>query len=152
MARCVSIGRSPTHTSPGPTVGFDPGRFREIATEITAHLTGLGLTPTSVIPISARNGDGVTRRTSSTAWHTGPTVLEALDAFSPAVKPSELLEKSLARITRLDGMVHAFLRTAEASARVAARPSRPWIARRLARASRAASAMHHCRAKRCQVR
>src|SRR5713101_6297989 len=38
-------------------VGFDQDRFREIETEITSHLVSLGLTPTSVIPISARNGD-----------------------------------------------------------------------------------------------
>jgi phosphoadenylyl-sulfate reductase (thioredoxin) len=71
-------------------VGFDEVRFHEIETEISSHLVGLGLTPTSVIPISARNGDGVARHTSSTAWHAGPTVLEALDAFSPARRPSEL--------------------------------------------------------------
>src|ERR1700694_4587430 len=70
-------------------VDFDEGRFREIEAEITSHLAGVGLTPTSVIPISARNGDGVARRTPSTAWHRGPTVLEALDAFSPARKPAD---------------------------------------------------------------
>src|ERR1700730_10255523 len=32
-------------------VGFDEGRFKEIATEITSLLAGVGLTPTSVIPI-----------------------------------------------------------------------------------------------------
>jgi thioredoxin-dependent adenylylsulfate APS reductase len=71
-------------------VGFDEGRFKEIEAEISSHLAGVGLTPTSVIPISARNGDGVARRTPSTAWHKGPTVLEALDAFSPARKPADL--------------------------------------------------------------
>jgi phosphoadenylyl-sulfate reductase (thioredoxin) len=71
-------------------VGFNQGRFREIEAEIGAHLVDLGLRPTSVIPISARNGDGVMRRTPSIAWHDGPTVLDALDAFSPALRPSDL--------------------------------------------------------------
>jgi bifunctional enzyme CysN/CysC len=71
-------------------IDFDQRRFHAIETEITSHLTGLGLTPTSIIPISARNGDGVTRRTPPIAWHEGPTVLEALDAFAPARKRSEL--------------------------------------------------------------
>ena len=71
-------------------VGFDAGKFREIESEIAAHLAGLGLTPTAIIPISARNGDGVTRHTSSTAWYRGPTVLSALDAFSPARQPHDL--------------------------------------------------------------
>ena len=38
-----------------------------------------------------------------------------------AVKPSDLLEASLARISRLDGKLHAFLRLAEAPARASAR-------------------------------
>jgi len=72
-------------------VGFDAVRFREIEAEISAHLAGLGLTPTAVIPISARNGDGVARHTASTAWHAGPTVLAALDAFTPARPPADRL-------------------------------------------------------------
>ena len=71
-------------------VGFDAGKFREIESEIAAHLAGLGLTPTAIIPISARNGDGVARHTSSTAWYRGPTVLAALDAFSPARSGADL--------------------------------------------------------------
>jgi thioredoxin-dependent adenylylsulfate APS reductase len=71
-------------------IGFDAAAFRAIEVEITAHLAGLGLTPTTVIPISARNGDGVARHTQATAWHTGPTVLEALDAFAPARTPRDL--------------------------------------------------------------
>jgi sulfate adenylyltransferase large subunit/thioredoxin-dependent adenylylsulfate APS reductase len=71
-------------------VGFAPARFEEIRAEIVDHLESLGVTPTAVIPISARNGDGVARRTSSIAWHGGPTVLEALDAFSPARTAREL--------------------------------------------------------------
>ena len=71
-------------------VGFDAARFREIEAEIAAHLAGLGLTPTAVIPVSARNGDGVARHTASTAWYAGPTVLAALDAFAPALPPSDL--------------------------------------------------------------
>jgi bifunctional enzyme CysN/CysC len=71
-------------------IGFDATRFREIEAEISGHLAGLGLTPTAVIPISARNGDGVARHTPATAWHEGPTVLEALDAFLPARAPADL--------------------------------------------------------------
>src|ERR1700716_3981150 len=71
-------------------IGFDATRFREIEAEISGHLSGLGLTPTAVIPISARNGDGVARHTPATAWHEGPTVLEALDAFSLARAPADL--------------------------------------------------------------
>ncbi|MGO4715883.1 adenylyl-sulfate kinase [Bradyrhizobium sp. 2TAF24] len=71
-------------------VDFSQSRFDEISREITAHLTGLGVTPTAIIPISAREGDGVAARTPSIAWYAGPTVVEALDALTPARRLDEL--------------------------------------------------------------
>jgi bifunctional enzyme CysN/CysC len=71
-------------------VNFDEGRFRDIETEISTHLVNLGLTPTAVIPISARDGDGVARRTELIGWYGGPTVVETLDGFMPARQPDEL--------------------------------------------------------------
>src|SRR6201994_2720477 len=71
-------------------VDFAQARFDEISAEITAHLTGLGVTPSAVIPISARDGDGVTERTPRIGWYNGPTVVEALDALEPA-RPLEAL-------------------------------------------------------------
>ena len=61
-------------------VDYSAARFEDIR----AELAGLGLKPAAVIPISARHGDGVTRRTAPIAWYDGPTVLEALDSFVPA--------------------------------------------------------------------
>lgn len=65
-------------------VDYDDDRFREINAEITAHLDGFGLKPAAVIPISARHGDGVVERTAAIDWYRGPTVIEALDRFTPA--------------------------------------------------------------------
>jgi bifunctional enzyme CysN/CysC len=65
-------------------VAFAASRFDEISAEISAHLTGLGIAPTAIIPISARDGDGVTVTTSRMSWYDGPTVVEALDALAPA--------------------------------------------------------------------
>src|SRR5258708_6426926 len=71
-------------------VDFSAARFKSISDEISAHLTGLGVTPTAVIPISARDGDGVAERTPATQWYGGPTVVEALDSLEPA-RPLEAL-------------------------------------------------------------
>ena len=71
-------------------VEFSAARFAEISDEITAHLTGLGVTPLAVVPISARDGDGVAERTPRTSWYHGPTVVEALDALEPARPPEQL--------------------------------------------------------------
>ena len=71
-------------------VDFSAARFNDISDEISAHLIGLGVTPTAVIPISARDGDGVAERTANIAWYHGPTVVEALDALTPARPLDEL--------------------------------------------------------------
>jgi bifunctional enzyme CysN/CysC len=71
-------------------VDFSAARFDEINQEISTHLIGLGVTPTAVIPISARDGDGVAERTPRIGWYSGPTVVEALDALEPA-RPLEQL-------------------------------------------------------------
>jgi sulfate adenylyltransferase large subunit/phosphoadenylyl-sulfate reductase (thioredoxin) len=71
-------------------VGFSESRFQEIEAAIARHLSSFGLTATAIIPVSARNGDGVVHRTASIAWHTGPTVLEVLDRFSPAKHAADL--------------------------------------------------------------
>jgi bifunctional enzyme CysN/CysC len=65
-------------------VDFASARFKEISVEISAHLNGLGVTPSAIIPISARDGDGVTVTTSRMDWYRGPTVVEALDTLAPA--------------------------------------------------------------------
>jgi bifunctional enzyme CysN/CysC len=71
-------------------VDFSAARFQEISDEISAHLIGLGVTPSAVIPISARDGDGVAERTPRIQWYSGPTVVEALDQLTPAAALDQL--------------------------------------------------------------
>src|SRR6201986_1006396 len=71
-------------------VDFSAARFAAISDEISAHLTGLGVNPAAIIPISARDGDGVAAHTPRIGWYDGPTVVEALDALEPA-RPLEAL-------------------------------------------------------------
>src|SRR5579862_7522150 len=71
-------------------VDFSAARFAEIRDEISTHLTGLGVTPLAVIPISARDGDGVTALSPRIRWYDGPTVVDALDALDAARPPEQL--------------------------------------------------------------
>jgi bifunctional enzyme CysN/CysC len=71
-------------------VDFSAARFQEISNEISAHLIALGVKPSAVVPVSARDGDGVAEHTPRIDWYKGPTVVEALDALEPA-RPLEQL-------------------------------------------------------------
>ena len=61
-------------------VDFDQGRFDEVASELQQMATRLGGADLSVIPIAAKLGDNVVHRSENTPWHTGPTLLEYLEA------------------------------------------------------------------------
>lgn len=64
-------------------VDFAQTRFREVADEVTTFLSGIASESTYMVPISARRGDNVARRSQALPWYEGPTVLEALDRFRP---------------------------------------------------------------------
>src|SRR5262245_23885895 len=90
LLHLLGVGQVAVVVNKMDRVDFSPSRFKEISEEISAHLTGLGVTPSAVIPISARDGDGVAKRTPRIGWYDGPTVVEALDALEPA-RPLEAL-------------------------------------------------------------
>ena len=62
-------------------VDFSQARFDEVSKEITDYLASIGATPLVIVPISAREGDNIARRSDRTPWYDGPTVLSALDGF-----------------------------------------------------------------------
>jgi len=64
-------------------IDYDAGRVRGIETAIIHDLKSFGLTPADVIPVSARHGEGLTRRATTAEWYR-PTLIEALGQLSPA--------------------------------------------------------------------
>ena len=66
------------------SVDYSEARFRVVSEEIRSYLGDIGVTPTHIVPISARQGINVAVRSDKTPWYDGPTVLEILDAFQPA--------------------------------------------------------------------
>jgi bifunctional enzyme CysN/CysC len=62
-------------------VNFDQKVFEAIRQEYSAFLAAQGVTPKTFIPVAALQGANIAVRAAETAWYTGPTVLEQLDAF-----------------------------------------------------------------------
>ncbi len=62
-------------------VGYDAERFGAVAESCRAYLRSIGVEPAGFVPMSAREGDNVARRSTRMHWYQGPTVLEALDRF-----------------------------------------------------------------------
>ena len=70
-------------------VGFDERCFEEIATLFSAFAACLGNPSIRVIPIAARSGDNVTKRSSRMPWYHGPTLLDYLHSVEVTGADSE---------------------------------------------------------------
>jgi bifunctional enzyme CysN/CysC len=62
-------------------VGCRQEAFDAFARELGAFLATIDMTPAAIIPVIGREGDNLAMRSATMSWYTGPTVLEALDAF-----------------------------------------------------------------------
>jgi elongation factor 1-alpha len=62
-------------------VDYDAKRVAERATEMRDHLSPLGFTSVIVIPVSAWEGENLTRRGPRMDWYRGRTLEEALDGL-----------------------------------------------------------------------
>ncbi|NNG46914.1 MAG: elongation factor Tu, partial [Deltaproteobacteria bacterium] len=65
-------------------VGYRRERFRKIEEEIRKFLGSVGIVPSYIVPLSAREGDNIATGSSRMRWYDGPTLLGALDSFSSA--------------------------------------------------------------------
>lgn len=61
-------------------LGWEEERYRAVVDEYAEFLSRLGVTPTSFIPVSAREGDNIVTR-GGADWYDGPTVLEQVERF-----------------------------------------------------------------------
>ena len=85
-------------------VAYSEPLFREIEREYTTFLASLGLEAQRFIPCSARAGENVARRTGDAQpWHSGPTLLEALDQLAVVTAPAgQPLRLSVQDVYRFD--------------------------------------------------
>lgn len=60
-------------------IGFDQSVFHRITAEYQAFAANLGFKSIVPIPMSARYGDNVTRRSDKMNWYAGPTLIEHLE-------------------------------------------------------------------------
>ena len=68
---------------------YSEARFRQIETEYRVWLKSIGVEPTVFVPIAARHGDNIATRSANMPWWSGPTVIEALDAFTATERPPD---------------------------------------------------------------
>ncbi|KZD00014.1 adenylyl-sulfate kinase [Oceanibaculum pacificum] len=70
--------------------GYGEARFRAVEGEIRRYLGSIGVTPSHVVPVSAREGDNIVDRSAAMPWYQGPTVTQALDLCAMPPEAVEL--------------------------------------------------------------
>jgi len=70
-------------------VDWSSERFLEIESELNDYFDAVGIAHGVAIPLSAREGDNVTRRSEHMAWYRGPTVLEAIGGLRSEDPPGD---------------------------------------------------------------
>ena len=79
IARMMGIRHIVLAVNKMDLVEHSRGRFHEIVAEYLKSAESLGFETITPIPMSARFGDNVTKRSEAMEWHDGPTLLEHLE-------------------------------------------------------------------------
>jgi bifunctional enzyme CysN/CysC len=64
-------------------VDYAEDHFNRVERDIREYLDGIGVTPRSVVPLSARDGAGITSFGDEMPWYSGPSILGVFDTFQP---------------------------------------------------------------------
>ena len=63
-------------------IKYSQEKFTKVKKELTTYLTRLEVKVYSSIPISAKNGDNISKNSKKTDWYLGGTVIDVLDGLS----------------------------------------------------------------------
>ncbi len=72
--------------------GYAQARFNEVKAEVEKLLKSVGYKPENIqfVPIASFKGDNVVKPSENMAWHTGSTLLKAMDGLKEPEKPRDL--------------------------------------------------------------
>ncbi|PJB73198.1 MAG: hypothetical protein CO093_01220 [Alphaproteobacteria bacterium CG_4_9_14_3_um_filter_47_13] len=68
-------------------VGHDPEVFEMVSRQVRDYLGSIGLQPTHIVPVSAREGDMISDRGSHMDWYRGKSLTDVLDSFEISLPP-----------------------------------------------------------------
>ena len=66
---------------------YNQERFNQVKADIEKLLKSIGFKDVPIIPISGYKGDNILKQSENMKWYTGPTLIQALDAFKVPDKP-----------------------------------------------------------------
>ena len=84
-------------------VDYGAERFGEVAEEIRSYLESIDVEATYIVPVSANTGENIVSPSPHMSWYQGPSMIAALDHFSPAAPARDLpLRMALQDVYKFD--------------------------------------------------
>lgn len=85
-------------------VGYKEERFEEVKNELLKFLKNINLTPSCIIPISAKKGENIVTNSENMPWYEGLTILLSLDTFkTKSDRNSSPLRMPVQDVYKIDG-------------------------------------------------
>ncbi|MGO9388588.1 MAG: translation elongation factor EF-1 subunit alpha [Methanobacterium sp.] len=92
LARTLGISQLIIAINKMDLAKYDEAKFNALKEEVSALIRTVAYKPKDIdfIPISAFEGDNITKASDNTKWYKGPSLVEALQKLSPPEKPTKL--------------------------------------------------------------
>ncbi len=92
LARTLGINQLIIAVNKMDLVKYDEAKFNELKEEIGNLIKTVAYKPDDIhfIPLSAFEGDNITKPSENTPWYKGPSLVKALDEFTAPEKPTDL--------------------------------------------------------------
>lgn len=92
LARTLGINQLIIGINKMDLVKYSEEKFNELKEEVSDLIKTVAYKPKDInfIPLSAFEGDNITKKSDNTPWYKGPSLVEALDEFKAPEKPTNL--------------------------------------------------------------
>ncbi|MDI6644909.1 MAG: translation elongation factor EF-1 subunit alpha [Methanobacteriaceae archaeon] len=92
LARTLGINQLIVAINKMDLAKYDEEKFNQLKDEVSELIKTVAYKPSEIefIPLSAFEGDNITKPSENTPWYKGPSLVEALDQFAAPEKPTSL--------------------------------------------------------------
>ena len=92
LARTLGINQLIIGINKMDLVNYDEEKFNALKEEVSDLIKTVAYKPKEInfIPLSAFEGDNITKPSENTPWYKGPSLVQALDEFTAPEKPTDL--------------------------------------------------------------
>ncbi|GAB4314894.1 MAG: translation elongation factor EF-1 subunit alpha [Methanobacteriaceae archaeon] len=92
LARTLGINQLIVAINKMDLANYDEAKFNQLKDEVSELIKTVAYKPSEIefIPLSAFEGDNITKPSENTPWYKGPSLVEALDKFAAPEKPTSL--------------------------------------------------------------